>query len=138
MKKIFVEFGEYPETEDRFPPLALTHMINILLEQPDVAQALVAADKPEDLEGYVTEMLRLDPPVQGIYREATANETVGSTSINAGELVYLDVSSASQNVSSVASQSTLDVSLPFRNARLWSPRRSFTLGPRKITSAAMF
>ena len=83
-------------------PLALTHMINILLDQSDVAQALLATDKADVLEGYVTEMLRLDPPVQGIYREATVNETIGSTSINAGDLIYLDVSSASRNVSSVA------------------------------------
>ena len=74
-------------------------MINILLDQSDVARALVTTDKADVLEGYVTEMLRLDPPVQGIYREATANETVGSTSISAGDLIYLDVSSASKNVS---------------------------------------
>ena len=75
-------------------------MINILLDESDVAQALVATDKAHELEGYVTELLRLDPPVQGVYREATANETIGSTTINAGDLVYVDVSSAGQNVSS--------------------------------------
>ena len=77
-------------------------MINILLDQSDVATALVTTDKADELEGYVAEMLRIDPPVQGVFREASVNETVGSTAINAGDLVYLDVSSAGQNVSSVA------------------------------------
>lgn len=77
-------------------------MVNILLEQSDVAQALVATDKVDVLQGYVTEMLRIDPPIQGVFREAKGNETVGSTSINAGDMVYLDVSSAGQNVSCVA------------------------------------
>lgn len=112
-------------------------MTNILLDQPNVAHALVTTDKTDELEGYVAEMLRLDPPVQGIYREATANETTGSTSINAGDLVYLDVSSASRNVSSEA-LSPQSFSLPFRSVLLRNLRRSITLGPRKPTSAAMF
>ena len=75
-------------------------MLNIVLDQSDVAQALVATDKAEVLEGYVSEMLRLDPPIQGAYREAKVNETVSSTSINAGDLVYVDIASANKNVSS--------------------------------------
>lgn len=74
-------------------------MINVLLDQPEVAHALVTANKAEVLEGYVAEMLRVDPPVQGVYREAKAGETVGSTSINAGDLIYLNVASANLNVS---------------------------------------
>ena len=84
------------------PLPALTNMLNIVLDQPDVAQALVATDKAEVLEGYVSEMLRLDPPIQGIYREAKVNETVGSTSLKAGDLVYVDIASANMNVSSRA------------------------------------
>ena len=44
-------------------------------------------------------MLRIDPPVQGAYHEAKANETVGSTSLNAGDLVYVDIASAKVDVS---------------------------------------
>ena len=83
---------------------ALTHMTNIILEQSDVAHVLVTENKVDVLEGYVSEMLRIDPPVQGIYREARANETVGSTSINAGDLIYLDIASAGHNVSSKGSR----------------------------------
>lgn len=75
-------------------------MLNYLLDQTEVAQALISTDKPEVLEAYVTEILRIDPPIQGVYREAKVNETVGSTSLNPGDLVYCDVAGASMNVSS--------------------------------------
>ena len=74
-------------------------MLNILLDQSDVAKALISADKAEVLEGYVAEMLRIDPPIQGVYRQARVNETVGPTSLDAGELVYCDIASANMNVS---------------------------------------
>ena len=91
--------NEYPKVEGLFFNLsALTLALNILLDQSDVAQALIAADKPEVLEGYVTEILRIDPPVEGIYREARANEVVGSTTLKTGDLVYLDVTSANKDV----------------------------------------
>lgn len=113
-------------------------MINILLEQSSVAHELVTTDKAEVLEGYVTEMLRIDPPVQGVYREAKANETIGSTSINAGDLIYLDVASANLNVSFQASCCSTVFLSPFRSTRSRNPRRSITLGPRIVSSAVAF
>lgn len=74
-------------------------MLNILLDQADVAKALVTANKDEVLEGYVTEMLRIDPAIHGIYREAKANEVVDSASVKAGDLLYLDIAAANKNVS---------------------------------------
>ena len=74
-------------------------MLNILLEKADVVRALTSDNKPEVLEGYVAEMLRVDPPIQGVYREAKVNETVGSTRLNPGDLVYCDLASANMNVS---------------------------------------
>ena len=38
-------------------------MFNILLDRPEVAQAFITANKAEVVEGYVAEMLRIDPPV---------------------------------------------------------------------------
>ena len=93
--------NEYPKIEGIsifFNLSALTLTLNILLDQPDVARALIAADKPEVLEGYVTEMLRIDPPVEGTYRVAGANEVVGSTTLKIGDLIYLDITSANKNV----------------------------------------
>lgn len=74
-------------------------MLNILLDQTPVAQAILASNKDGILEGYVTEMLRIDPPLQGVYCEAKASEVVGSTSVKAGGLVYLDITTANRNVS---------------------------------------
>jgi hypothetical protein len=59
-------------------------MLNILLDQADVTKALMGTSEVNVLEAYVTEMLRINLPIQGIYREAKANEVVGSTSITAG------------------------------------------------------
>ena len=76
-------------------------MLKTLLDQSDVAQALMATDKADVLEGYVAEMLRIDPPIYwGVYREVRANETVGSISLSAGDLVYGNITSANMNVSS--------------------------------------
>ena len=88
-------------------------MLNILLDQTPVAQAILAADKDDVLEGYVTEMLRIDPPLQGIYCEAKANEVVGSTSVKTGDLVYLDITTANQNVSLIFSLSASQFSWHF-------------------------
>ena len=73
-------------------------MFNILLDRPEVAQAFITANKAEVVEGYVAEMLRIDPPVQGVYRTARASEAVGSTSVKDDDLVYLDIASAKKNV----------------------------------------
>ena len=73
-------------------------MLNILLDRPEVAQAFIAANKAEVVEGYVAEMLRIDPPVPGVYRTAKTSEVVGSASVEDGDLVYLDIASANKNV----------------------------------------
>ena len=77
---------------------ALTLVLNSLLDRPEVAQAFITANKAEVVEGYVSEMLRIDPPVPGVYRTAKASEVVGSTSVKDGDLVYLDIASANKNV----------------------------------------
>ena len=74
-------------------------MLNILLDRSDIVKTLMTTDRAEVLEAYVTEMLRVDPPIQGIYREAKANEVVGSTSLTPGDLVFLNFATANKNVS---------------------------------------
>jgi len=79
-------------------PLALTHTLIILLDQSDAAQALVTFSQAEVLEGYAAEMLRRDPPIHDVYREAKANET-GSTPLSPGDLIYANIASASMSAS---------------------------------------
>ena len=111
-------------------------MLNILLDQADVTKALMGTSEADVLEGYVTEMLRIDPPVQGIYREAKANEVVGSTSISAGDLVFLDISTANKNVSLMSFFISKRLSQHFRTVPSHNQRRSIILDPRSTTSAA--
>jgi len=94
---------------------ALTHMVNICFNKPDVAQAFRNNDKADVLEGHVIDMLRVDPPIQGIYREAKASETIGKTSVNVGDLIYLDVASASLNERAFADPTTIVHSRPKDN-----------------------
>lgn len=94
------------------PPLALTHTINILLDRPDIAKTLVAIDKTDVLEGYVAEMLRVDAPVRRIYRKAKPSITVGSISVNVGDLICLGVASANLDVSFEASRCLDCISQP--------------------------
>jgi len=91
---------------------ALAHALNILLDQSGVTEKLVKSDDAEVLEGYVAEILRLDPPIQGVYREAKANETVGSTSLSAGDLVYANIASANMNERAFAEPTSIDHSRP--------------------------
>jgi len=87
---------------------ALTHILNILLKEHEVAKVFAIPDKAHLLEGYIAEMLRIDPPVQGVYREARVDETVGSTRLSAGDLVYVDIASANMNGRAFAQPTTID------------------------------
>jgi hypothetical protein len=118
---------------------ALTLMVNILLDQPEVVKNLLATDKDDVLDGYVTEMLRIDPPLQGIYREARADETVGTTAVKGGDLIYLNITTANKNVSfRVLVYPSGKSYWCFRSVRLRNRRRSIIPAPRSITSAVTF
>jgi len=77
--RTFVRSNKCPKVAVLLSPSA-HYTLNILLDRSDITQALATTDKADISEGYVAEILRLDPLVQGVYREAKANETVGSTS----------------------------------------------------------
>jgi hypothetical protein len=77
---------------------ALTHMVNLLLEDANIGKALAAGAKDDSvLQGYVSEVLRINPPTRGVYRQAKANETVGALSVKQGNVVYLNISNAHRN-----------------------------------------
>jgi len=42
------------------------------------------------LEGYVREALRLDPVVEGVYRQATTTDSIGSVKFKKGERLWFD------------------------------------------------
>ena len=61
--------------------------VRILLEQPDAMQRL--RDDPALIPGFVEEALRLETPVQGLYRTATEDTEVGGVPIKAGDHLML-------------------------------------------------
>jgi len=78
----------------------LTHMVDLLLEDPNIQTVLAGSAGAKDdatLEGYISEVFRINPPVQGTYRQAKASEAVGATSVTQNDLVYLDIASANLN-----------------------------------------
>jgi len=77
---------------------ALAHMVNLLLDDANISKAL-AGDAKDDsiLRGYISEVLRIDPPVQGLYRHVKDDEVVGEQSLRQTQLVFLDVESANSD-----------------------------------------
>ena len=61
--------------------------VRLLLEQPDEMKRL--RDDPARIAGFVEEALRLEPPVQGLYRTAVVDTEVGGVPINAGDHLML-------------------------------------------------
>jgi cytochrome P450 len=61
--------------------------VRVLLEQPELAARLRA--DPSLIAGFVEEVLRLESPVQGLYRTATADTEIGGVPIAAGQHVLL-------------------------------------------------
>jgi len=61
--------------------------VRLLLEEPERMEALRA--EPAAVAGFVEEALRLEPPVQGLYRTAVVDTEVGDVPIAAGQHLLL-------------------------------------------------
>jgi cytochrome P450 len=61
--------------------------VKILLERPALQDELRA--DPAAIGPFIEEVLRLEPPVQGLYRSATVDTEVGGTPISAGSHLLL-------------------------------------------------
>jgi len=89
----------------------LTHMVNLLLEDPNIQTVLAGSAGAKDdatLEGYISEVFRINPPVQGTYRQAKVSEAVGATSVTQNDLVYLDIASANLNERAITNPQAVD------------------------------
>jgi cytochrome P450 len=67
----------------------------LLLQRPELWRA--AADGPELVDAAVEETLRVDTPVQGMFRRAVADATVGGVTIPAGAQVFALFGSANRD-----------------------------------------
>lgn len=88
---------------------ALTHMVNWLLDDPSVSRGLASdGDDEYILQGYVSEVLRIDPPVQGIYREVKSNGTVGTQFLRQKQSVFLNIANANLDKGTFSYPKTID------------------------------
>jgi cytochrome P450 len=66
-----------------------------LVRRPDLADRLRA--QPGDVAPFIEEILRLEAPVQGLFRVATADTTVGGVDIPSGAAVWLAYASGNRD-----------------------------------------
>ena len=66
-----------------------------LTEQPEILQAL--KENPELIPNFVEEVLRLESPAQGMFREVTQDTTVGGVDFNKGDVLSLRFGAANRD-----------------------------------------
>ncbi|KAF5383694.1 hypothetical protein D9615_003624 [Tricholomella constricta] len=91
--------------------LALTNMVNLYLgsdKDAELRRLANATDTKNLLDGFVYEALRLDPPLQGVYRIATKDHAVGNLSVKNGDRIFLDVAQANLDESIFPTPTTVD------------------------------
>ncbi|MGI9031960.1 MAG: cytochrome P450 [Ilumatobacteraceae bacterium] len=83
--------------------------VRILMERPETMQQL--RDDPTLIAGFVEEALRLETPVQGLYRTAVEDTDVGGVSIKAGDHLMLVYAAGNRDPERFADPEAVD---PFR------------------------
>lgn len=77
---------------------ALTNLLLILAQQPELAERLYeSVDDDKLMNRFVDEVLRLQPPVHGLYRTARRDVTIGNTVVPAGAQVCVLFASANDD-----------------------------------------
>jgi cytochrome P450 len=91
--------------------VVLTNAVNLLLgsdKDAHVRSLFGDAKGSAQLQGYVYETLRLDPPFKGVFRVAQKDVNVASLSIKTGDRVFLDTAGANLQESVFEKASTID------------------------------
>ncbi len=86
---------------------AITSGMAIILQHPDEIPNLIADEKR--MRRFVEEVLRLEPPVQGNLRRATADTQIGDVSIPKGALIQLRHGAGNRDGSVFECPNDLDV-----------------------------
>lgn len=81
--------------------------IQLLIDHPDQQQAL--REDPERLLTFVNEVLRLESPVQGLYRIATADTKLQGISIPKGARIMVRFAAANRDAKKYAQPDELDI-----------------------------
>lgn len=84
--------------------------VRLLFEQPVRMDRL--RDDPSQIAGFVEEALRLEPPVQGLYRTAVVDAEVGGVPINAGDHLMLVYAAGNRDADRFTEPACLDPNRP--------------------------
>ena len=84
--------------------------VRLLLQEPERMAALRA--DPEAIAAFVEEALRLEPPVQGLYRTAVTDTEVGGVPIGAGQHLMLVYAAGNRDAARFAQPACLDPDRP--------------------------
>lgn len=84
--------------------------VRLLLERPALTQQL--RDDPSLIGGFIEESLRLEPPVQGLYRTATEDTEVGGVPIAKGDHLMLVYAAGNRDADRFAEPRTVDPGRP--------------------------
>jgi cytochrome P450 len=88
-------------------PGALCNCVILLAGDPDLQQAL--RDDPTRIGAFIEEAMRLESPVQGMYRRANQDTEVAGTSIPAGAPILLRFAAANRDPARFECPSKLDL-----------------------------
>lgn len=86
---------------------SITTLMLRLAQEPDLARRV--RDNPALVEPLVEEMLRVEAPVQGMFRVSTADTTVGDVAVPAGSLLWLVYGSANRDPDAFEHADALDL-----------------------------
>ena len=78
-----------------------------LIEQPGLEQRL--RDNPDFIPQFIEEVLRLDSPIQGLFRRATRDTEIGGVTIPQGSIVVIKWAAANRDPAKFADPQALDL-----------------------------
>ncbi|CAN0596426.1 unnamed protein product, partial [Laminaria digitata] len=83
--------------------------VRLLVEQPEQAAQLRAADDVNMTRVFVNEVLRLESPVQGLFRVVTRDVELGGVKLKAGSRIMLRFAAANRDPQKYAKPDELDL-----------------------------
>lgn len=112
---------------------AITNLLMVLASQPGLADELLPhVDDDRTMTRFVEEILRIEPPVHGLYRTAMRDVDVGGATIPAGAQVCIMYASANDDEAQFADPRRLDWRRPNAANHL-----SFGAGIHRCIGAAL-
>ena len=89
---------------------AIAAGVQLLVEQPEVAEGLAEERTPARLRTFADEVLRLEAPVQGLFRIVRRDVEIGGVALPAGARIMLRFAAANRDPARYPDPDTLDPS----------------------------